>query len=148
MYFCARWLVWVFAAVIALMVMTLMITRLGFVVFTISEIASRVLIGITLSYLFAYFFPHKRPFVEFPEIQTLMRTKTSWKSFPSDHAYVSFCMAFSLYFLGFAWYYVLLGIIVASFVAIGRVYVGVHYPRDILGGAIWAAIVMFWSLFV
>ncbi len=55
-------------------------------------------------------------------------------SFPSSHAVNNFGVATM-----FSWYYpkARLGLyIFASLVAISRVFVGVHYPSDVLGGAI------------
>jgi len=55
-------------------------------------------------------------------------------SFPSNHALNNFAVAFFflLIYPTAKWYL----IIVASLIAISRVYLGLHYPSDILGGAI------------
>ncbi len=58
----------------------------------------------------------------------------SEKSFPSDHAAASFAVATVILFYNKA-----LGVflfILAIFVGLGRIYTGVHYPLDVLGGAI------------
>ena len=55
------------------------------------------------------------------------------KSFPSDHAAIAFGLAFGVYLWNRRWGAALL--IGACLVALGRVYVGVHYPSDVLAGA-------------
>jgi len=45
--------------------------------------------------------------------------------------------------LGATWEFVLLLIVLASLVAGARIYVVVHYPRDIVGGMIFALIFSF-----
>jgi undecaprenyl-diphosphatase len=58
-----------------------------------------------------------------------------WSSFPSDHAAVFFSLAMSIFFVWRA-----VGIAALSyvflFIAMPRLYLGFHYPTDILGGAL------------
>ena len=55
-------------------------------------------------------------------------------SFPSGHTAVSFAAASALYFAGekYLWKAAL---VLAAFIAFSRMYLYVHYPTDILGGA-------------
>lgn len=55
-------------------------------------------------------------------------------SFPSRHASISFAMAFAFLYFKSKWGIPIL--LLAIWVGISRVYVGVHYPIDILGGII------------
>jgi undecaprenyl-diphosphatase len=57
-----------------------------------------------------------------------------WSSFPSDHAAIFFAMAMGVWFRFRKLGWVLLGwsIVVIS---LPRLYLGLHYPSDILGGA-------------
>lgn len=56
-------------------------------------------------------------------------------SFPSGHTAVSFAAASALYFAGekYLWKAAL---VLAAFIAFSRMYLYVHYPTDILGGAL------------
>lgn len=56
-------------------------------------------------------------------------------SFPSGHTAVSFAAASALYFAGgkYLWKTAL---VLAAFIAFSRMYLYVHYPTDILGGAL------------
>lgn len=59
----------------------------------------------------------------------------SWSSFPSDHAALFFCLATALWMvsrrLG-----ILAGLHALLVVTLPRVYAGIHYPSDILAGAL------------
>ncbi len=55
-------------------------------------------------------------------------------SFPSGHAAVFFALAAALFFLRRPWGLWFFG--AATLIGIARVFVGVHFPSDILGGAI------------
>lgn len=59
-------------------------------------------------------------------------------SFPSGHTATSFAIAFSVWFLVKGTRYAWLGPALTAWalaVGISRIYVGVHYPSDVLGGA-------------
>jgi undecaprenyl-diphosphatase len=60
-------------------------------------------------------------------------------SFPSSHAVNNFAAAilFSFYYRRWTWAFVTF----ASLVALSRPYVGVHYPADIIGGALLGTII-------
>lgn len=134
MYFCGQWLIW--------------ILFFGFIFFVGKEYAAtgeemRIIqsfivfaLGYGLSYGVALLYPHKRPKKEFEEIKELIHTFGTWKSFPSDHTIAITILACLLSVFGSAWYVVWLYVLAGSLVAVSRVYTGVHYPRDILGGVI------------
>ncbi|MBS4179231.1 phosphatase PAP2 family protein [Lederbergia citrea] len=85
-----------------------------------------------------YFRP--RPFVT--HAVNLLSDKSSLDpSFPSNHSAGSFALAFALF-----WKRRKIGIVllvVAVFMALSRLYIGVHYPLDVSAGAIIAFIVTF-----
>lgn len=57
-------------------------------------------------------------------------------SFPSGHTSAAFCTATSLSLLYPKWYVIAPCYIWAASVGCGRIYQGVHYPSDVLAGAI------------
>lgn len=78
-------------------------------------------------------FDVERPSVRYPDPEPLVTTPTDL-SFPSGHAATSFAgatlLARSVPRLAVPFY------ALAAAIALSRVYVGVHYPLDILGGAV------------
>lgn len=101
------------------------------------------------SYSFAFFFRHPRPIIEFPSIIQLRVPLETWKSFPSDHAIASFSLASVLLFVPeTAWWFITFSYLCAVVISIARVYIGVHYPRDIIGGMIVASVVVWLSPFL
>ncbi len=78
-------------------------------------------------------FERPRPSITYPEPEPLVRTPLDL-SFPSGHAATSFAAATVL-----AWSDRRVAVpvyLLAAAIAWSRVYVGVHYPLDILGGAL------------
>lgn len=78
-------------------------------------------------------FQRLRPCNALPDVLTPLGC-TGTFSFPSNHALNNFAVGFFFLLLypKTKWYLVT----VASLIAISRVYLGLHYPSDILGGAI------------
>jgi undecaprenyl-diphosphatase len=97
-----------------------------------------ILVAEVSNFLLKQVFDRERPNVRYAEPRPLWHAP-SWNSFPSGHAATSFACAtvigatvprlrVPLYVL-------------AALIAWSRVYVGVHYPLDMVGGAVYGVVV-------
>lgn len=95
-----------------------------------------ILAGLTVSYYITGFLKiliaRPRPFVALPDAILLGTIEKNY-SFPSNHSVTAFMMAalLSKDFKKYTLFYSLAGI-----VAFSRIYIGVHYPSDVIVGAI------------
>ncbi|MBX2932740.1 MAG: phosphatase PAP2 family protein [Ferruginibacter sp.] len=76
----------------------------------------------------------KRPYEMYPEITKL--SSGGGYSFPSGHTSAAFSTAASLCFYYPKWYIITPACLWATSVAVARMYQGVHYPKDIVTGAV------------
>ncbi len=103
----------------------------------ISVIISRGII----TEIIRYFYHRPRPFSVYPIIQLVTDTHYS---FPSGHAAFFFALAIAIYFYNKKWG---IGFFAAAILmTLARVIAGVHYPSDILGGAV-IGILSAWIVF-
>jgi membrane-associated phospholipid phosphatase len=77
----------------------------------------------------------KRPFAAYDFI-VKREDNESWLSFPSGHTSAAFCTATSLALRYHKWYVIAPAGIYAVSVGWARLYQGVHYPSDVLAGAL------------
>lgn len=118
---------------LAIVVLTFWFTRInknrimvicGSITFVIAEILGKIAGKIHSNH---------QPFAELSNVNQLIE-KAVDNSFPSDHTilFFSFCVTFCLYrgARGFFW------VLLAVLVGVSRIWVGVHYPGDIMVGAI------------
>ena len=75
-----------------------------------------------------------RPFVTYPDIQKL--TGAGSPSFPSGHTSEAFATATSLSLAFPKWYVIAPSFLWASAAGYSRMHLGVHYPSDVLVGAL------------
>jgi membrane-associated phospholipid phosphatase len=77
----------------------------------------------------------QRPFAKYPFIVKRDDTETGL-SFPSGHTSAAFCTATSLSLRYRKWYVIAPAYIFATSVGWARMYQGVHYPSDVVAGAL------------
>lgn len=81
--------------------------------------------------LIRFFYHRPRPFLTLPVHKLL--PETSW-SFPSGHATFFFALSTAVYLYNKKWG---IGFFIATiFITVSRVISGIHYPSDIIGGAV------------
>lgn len=98
-----------------------------FLVAVFSAIVARL--GVTE--IIRFFYHRPRPFISLHVSQLF--AESGW-SFPSGHSAFFFAMAFAIYFYNKKWG---MAFLIASIIMnVSRIIAGVHYPSDILGGAV------------
>ncbi|HLD31330.1 MAG TPA: phosphatase PAP2 family protein [Patescibacteria group bacterium] len=113
----------------------------------IKVVLTTIVSGIVVSWMLAMFWVHKRPMGEFPEAKFLFQPYKN-KSFPSDHTMISFLLVFITYFFGAHWFVILLLTFLAGLVGFSRIWVGVHYPRDVAGGIFFALVFSYFGYYL
>ncbi|MBJ9985730.1 undecaprenyl-diphosphatase [Acinetobacter sp. S40] len=98
-----------------------------------------VLIGVCIAAIIDHFYYHPRPFVL--RLGHLLVSHAANNSFPSHHMLTISILAFSFLYqdckkLG------TIGMLIAALVGWSRVYLGVHFPLDILGGILMAFVIV------
>jgi len=91
------------------------------------------LISWGIALVVGYFFFRARPFVSY-DVNLLIDLPITSKSFPSEHAAVSFAFGCTLFL--FSKKIGICFLIAALLIGLSRIYVGVHYPLDVIIGAI------------
>jgi membrane-associated phospholipid phosphatase len=79
-----------------------------------------------------------RPYVTYPFLDPYKKTLTQY-SFPSGHASTAFAAATTLSIQYKKWYVVTPAYLWAAGVSYSRMHLGVHYPTDIMAGAVFGA---------
>lgn len=109
----------------------------------IGKIILGLVLVILLNYALSQIIARPRPFVVHKDIYQLAKFIIGPNdfSFPSDHTAMAFVMAIVV-FVDWKKFGLIL-LISAFLVAVGRIFVGVHYPLDILAGIIMAAFAVY-----
>jgi membrane-associated phospholipid phosphatase len=99
------------------------------------EVASSVLIAEVFTFSLKNIISRDRPYVTYPN-EIFQKTEADGHSFPSGHTSTAFALATSMTLNFPEWYIIVPFYAYASAIAYSRMYLGVHYPSDVLGGII------------
>ena len=94
---------------------------------------SASVLQVILQQLVKHIFSRERPYKAHDDIFYVIPPPDKF-SFPSGHTAGAFVMVFALFHFYPAFFGIML--LIASLIAFSRVYLGLHYPSDILGGVI------------
>ncbi|MGH8862218.1 MAG: phosphatase PAP2 family protein [Jatrophihabitantaceae bacterium] len=105
---------------------------------TIAAVALGLVAAFVFGLIAAAVHPEQRPFTTHPRIHLLV-SHAAGGSFPSDHATAAFAIALAvIVFVSARWGLALF--VTAVVIGFARVYDGLHYPGDIGGGLLVAAV--------
>lgn len=97
-------------------------------------IGTALVVSSGITYVMKKAIDRPRPFVTYPDIQKL--TSADSPAFPSGHTSLAFATATSLSLEYPKWYVIAPSYVWAGTVGYSRVHLGVHYPSDVLAGAV------------
>ncbi|MDE1188012.1 MAG: undecaprenyl-diphosphatase [Pantoea sp.] len=126
---CAAWLVFIFP--LALLIYWFSFKTEKQQVALLALISA--LLALSVNLVIGNFFPHPRPFMV-PIGHTFI-SHVADSSFPSDHMTLACAVAFS-FLLGQRIYTGVSLLLLSLFIAWGRIYMGVHFPADMLGSVL------------
>src|ERR671936_566034 len=102
-------------------------------------------VALAIAHVLATAVDRPRPFVADPGSVHLFVRHAADPGFPSDHATAAFAIATALMLRNRVWGAVVL--VLAAILSVGRVAMGIHYPSDVLAGAVLgsvAALALWW----
>ena len=97
-------------------------------------IGASMLLNETMTEVVKYSVNRKRPYEKYPDIKPQMSVRDP--SFPSGHTSNAFCTATALSLACPKWYVVVPSYSWAALVGYSRLDLGMHYPSDVVAGAI------------
>ncbi len=99
--------------------------------------ALSAVLALGIGQIIGFIFHRLRPYYVHPTHLLIARTQDT--SFPSDHATLAFAIAALIWQIDRKISIVLL--VLAALLGFARIYVGTHYPTDVIGGAILGIVV-------
>ncbi|MCD6727314.1 MAG: phosphatase PAP2 family protein [Solirubrobacteraceae bacterium] len=94
-------------------------------------------LALLVAQLLSHLVDRPRPFVAHPGLVHLFAPHAADPSFPSDHATAAFAIATAILLRNRLWG--ALALLAATALAVSRVVIGVHYPMDVVAGAVLGA---------
>ena len=104
----------------------------------LTHVSITVILAFITERLIGFFYFRPRPFVDLEGVVKIIEKSPEAASFPSGHATIAFALAFGMMIHNRRWGWVFT--VLALYVGISRIIVGVHYPADVVGGIIVAAV--------
>ncbi len=136
--FFARYLVFVFALFVAYIGFGKGRRHLRKIAY---EATWAAVIALTITTIFGHFMERVRPYLADPSIHALIPPPLTMYSFPSGHTATAFAAAIVLVYGGPG--IGIIAILAAALVGFGRMATGVHYPTDVIAGALIGSLVGF-----
>jgi undecaprenyl-diphosphatase len=136
MLFCAKWLIWILGILTVGFFLLLGTVEMA-VWFTL--LAATLVCGFITSFMSAFFCHVTRPYVNTKKITPLFTPMYAWKTFPSDHTMVATILTGTLFLASVSPMIVTSFALCTLLIGFSRVYSGVHYPLDIVGGLFFGA---------
>ncbi|MFP5041224.1 phosphatase PAP2 family protein [Parasediminibacterium sp. JCM 36343] len=99
------------------------------------EIVGALAVNTVIAQGMKYAINRNRPYTKYPDIIHPYDASEEGKSFPSGHTSTAFALATSLSIEYKKWYVVVPAYAYAASVGYSRLYLGEHYPTDVLAGA-------------
>lgn len=101
------------------------------------QAGASILVAGGSTFLLKKVFGRTRPYIAHPDVITVKEFPgPTDASFPSGHTSFAFAAATSLSLAVPKWYVIAPSFLYAGAVGYSRMYLGVHYPSDVLGGAV------------
>lgn len=133
--FCATYLIFLMiAAVLAYVAVAWKTSHFEGRVENLAHVVWAAAIGYLIENVIGFLWFRARPFVSLEGVTKLADRLATEKSFPSAHATLAFALAVGVALHNKRWGRAML--VMAALVAFGRVAVGVHFPTDVLAGAL------------